>query len=336
MQEYIFPWQQAVWQQCQSMRSRMPHAVLLHGRPGVGKYQFARALSQSLLCATPNADGHACGACQSCHWFQENAHPDFRLLTPETDGESESDTEASKKKPKKKTNITISQVRDLSDFMHLSGHQAHGYRVILLHPAETLNLASANALLKMLEEPTENVIFILVAHQLHQLLPTILSRCQKIAMPIPDATTAADWLHAQGVTEVETWLAYYSNAPVLLADQQTQNKNLQEIWQSLAQGSQLDPATVAVQLVSTQVEPGLNALQKWLYDLVALKSGCEVRYHLAHVQALQRLAARVNLNSVFELQKKVTALKNLAFHPLNHALQTECLLFEYTKLFSVK
>lgn len=190
MQSNIFPWQQAVWQQFKGMRSRLPHALLLYGCTGIGKYQFARALSQSLLCATPTADGHACGACQSCHWFQENAHPDFRLLTPEIEGELDSDTETTKKKSKKKTNIAISQVRDLNDFMHLSGHQAHGYRVVLVHPAETLNLASANALLKMLEEPTENVIFILVAHQIHQLLPTILSRCQKIAMPMPDATTA--------------------------------------------------------------------------------------------------------------------------------------------------
>ncbi len=332
----IFPWQSEKWRQCQAMREHLPHAILLHGRTGNGKYQFARALGQSLLCLTPNVDGHACGICQSCHWFQEEAHPDFRLLTPETEGDSESDSETSKKKSKKKTNIAISQVRDLNDFMQLSSHQANGYRVILVHPAEALNLASANALLKMLEEPTERVIFILVAHQIHQLLPTILSRCQKIAMPMPDATEAADWLRAQGMTEVETWLAYFSNAPVLLAEQQAQKKNLQEIWQAFAQGALLDPANVAAQLVSAQVEAGLNALQKWLYDLIALKSGCEVRYHLAHVQALQRLAVRVNLNAVFELQKRVLALKNLAVHPLNHALQIECLLFEYTKLFSVK
>lgn len=336
MQNNIFPWQQAVWHQCKGMRSRLPHAVLLHGCTGIGKFQFARALSQSLLCATPTADGHACGACQSCHWFQENAHPDFRLLTPEIEGEFDSDTETTKKKAKKKTNIAISQVRDLNDFMHLTGHQAHGYRVILVHPAETLNLSSANALLKMLEEPTENVIFILVAHQIHQLLPTILSRCQKIAMPMPDTAKAVDWLHAQGVADAEVWLAYYANAPVLLAQQQTQKKNLQEIWHSLAQGAQLDPAGVAAQLFAAQVEFGLNTLQKWLYDLISLKSGCEVRYHLTHVQALQRLAARVNLNSVFEMQKKVMALKNLAFHPLNHALQIECLLLEYTKLFTAK
>lgn len=318
------------------MRHRLPHAVLLHGRAGIGKYQFARTLSQSLLCTTPSVDGHACGSCQSCHWFQEDAHPDFRLLTPETEGESDAETESSRKKTKKKTNISVAQIRELNDFMQLSGHQANGYRVIMVHPAETLNIASANALLKMLEEPTDKVIFILVAHQIHQLLPTILSRCQKIAMPMPDTQVALNWLNAQGMTESEAWLAYFSNAPVLLIDQQSQGKNLQEIWQSLAQGAQLDPANVAAQLTGSQVEAGVSALQKWLYDLISLKSGCEVRYHLAHIPALQRLAARVNLDGLFALQKKVQSLKILALHPLNHALQMECLLLDYTKLFTAK
>lgn len=319
-----------------AMCARLPHAILLQGRAGIGKYDFANALSQSLLCQSPQQDGHACGTCASCHWFSEETHPDFRLLTPEQEGEAEGEAESVKKKNKKKSNISIAQVRDLNDFIHLSSHKAQGYKVIVIHPAETLNIASANALLKMLEEPASNVVFILVAHQTHQLLPTILSRCHKIAMPAPDVSVAIDWLSHQGVSQAEEKLAYFSNAPVLLVAQLEQKTHFEEIWHALAQGSRLDPAQIASQLIGTQVEAGLSALQKWLYDLIALKSGCELRYHLAHAQALQQLASKVNLRSVFELQNKVSALKKMALHPLNHALQVECLLLEYTKLFVTK
>jgi DNA polymerase-3 subunit delta' len=332
----IYPWQFEKWQQCTTMRARLPHAILLHGRAGIGKFHFAQALSQSLLCQSPQQSGHACGACQSCHWFKEDAHPDFRLLTPEQEGDADGETESSKKKSKKKSNISVAQVRDLNDFIQLSSHQAQGYKIVLIHPAEALNISSANALLKMLEEPASNVIFILVAHQIHKLLPTILSRCHQIAMPAPDVESAANWLSQQGVTQTKEKLAYFANAPMTLLEQVTQKMPFDEICGALAQGPKLDTAQLASQLTATQVEAGLNSLQKWLYDLISIKSGCELRYHLAYAQALQALAGKVNLNGVFELQKKVSALKNLALHPLNHALQVECLLLEYTKLFSTK
>lgn len=332
----IYPWQVEKWQQCMAMRTRLPHAILLHGHAGIGKYQFAQAFIQSLLCQSPHADGKACGTCQNCHWFHEDAHPDFRLLTPEQEGDADTETESAKKKSKKKANISVSQIRELNDFVHLSSHKANGYKIVLIHPAETLNIASANALLKMLEEPAGNVIFVLIAHQTHKLLPTILSRCHKIAMPAPDVESASSWLNQQGVSEAQEKLAYFSNAPVLVMEQVAQKMPFDDICHGLAQAEKLDPTQLASQLTSTQVEAGLNALQKWLYDLIALKTGCELRYHLAYAQALRALANRVNLNGLFELQKKVAALKNLALHPLNHALQVECLLLEYAKLFSTK
>jgi DNA polymerase-3 subunit delta' len=336
MIEQLLPWHQEVWKQCMAMRERLPHAILLHGRIGTGKYLFARTLSKALLCLHPQQSGLACEACSSCHWFNEESHPDFRLLSPETETDADVDAEGGKKKSKVKSNIAISQVRELADFVHLSSHKANGCKMILVYPAETLNAASANALLKVLEEPSENVIFILVAHKTHQMLPTILSRCQRIAMPVPDESMAITWLENQGIANAQNKLAYFSNAPVLMAEQSTSDTTFEEIWQSLSLGQHIDATNLAAQLVAINVETGLAALQKWLYDLIAIKSGCELRYHLMHRKALQRLADSVNLNNVFALEKKVAALKNVAFHPLNHTLQIESLLFEYMKLFSSK
>ena len=331
----LYPWQNAVWQHLNQDPLRQPHALLLHGRVGIGKYDFARHFSQSLLCLNKSATAHACGECASCHWFKDDGHPDFRLLSPEQESEPEEEG-ASAKKTKKKTQISVAQIRELSSFLSLSSHRSGGVRVVLIQPAESLNVASANALLKMLEEPATGVIFILVAHQLQRLLPTIISRCQKVAMPIPSETQALAWLNAQNIPNAKQQLAYSDGSPIRVFVEQTQFAQLAEVWRQLALGATLQPATVSPMLQVNSVENGIMALQKWLYDLAAMRLAKQTRYHLAQVNTLQVLADKVNLSALFQLQKKLDALRQLALHPLNHELQMETLLVDYTKLFVTK
>ncbi|MDP3307113.1 DNA polymerase III subunit delta' [Methylotenera sp.] len=328
----IYPWQADVWRLVNQDDKRRAHALLLHGRAGIGKYDFARCLSQALLCAHKDDLGHACGKCSSCNWFNEESHPDFRLLSPEQEADTDEESSASKK-TKKKTQISVAQIRELSDFLSLSSHRSDGLRIILIHPAEALNLASANALLKMLEEPAEGVVFILVAHQLQRLLPTIISRCQKINMPMPSDMQALAWLNEQGVKNAKEQLAYLEGSPIKVFSEQLQFAQLTEIWRLLALGSKLQPHTAAPMLIASSVEIGVIALQKWIYDIVAIRFSQQLRYHVAHATALQALADKVNLASLFQLQKKVDNLRKLALHPLNHELQMESLLLEYTRIF---
>jgi DNA polymerase-3 subunit delta' len=215
----------------------------------------------------------------------------------------------------------------------MSSHRSDGARIVLIHPAEALNLASANALLKMLEEPADGVVFILVAHQLQRLLPTIISRCQKINMPTPTDTQALAWLAEQGVQNAKEQLAYLDGSPIKVFNEQLQFSQLNEIWRLLALGSKLQPHVAAPTLIASSVESGIIALQKWIYDIVAMRLSRQVRYHAMHATALQVLADKVNLSSLFQLQKKVEALRKLALHPLNHELQMESLLLEYTRIF---
>lgn len=327
----LYDWQQSTWQQVQQSRERLPHAMLFYGQSGIGKVAFAKTLSQALLCKSPNAEGHACQTCNSCHWFKDESHPDFRILSPE-EGSAE-DATTGKKKTKKKQNITIGQVRELSDFVNLTSHNEQGYRIILIQPAETLNIAAANALLKMLEEPANNAIFILVSHQLQRLLPTILSRCHKIAMPMPTIDESIHWLNAQGVEHAKAQLAYYANSPMRVKDEAGHFAALQECWKLLAKGKQLEPALTANKLITRSVDAGLITFQKWLYDIVALKNTGDIRYHHSELRTLQALAKNVNLSALFDLQKKIESLRKLATHPLNHELQLEVLLLEYTKIF---
>lgn len=328
----LYPWQSNVWQLLNQGDKRQAHALLLHGRAGIGKYDFARHLSQALLCANKTEQHFACGVCSSCNWFNEESHPDFRLLTPEQDAETDEEG-ASAKKNKKKTQISVAQIRDLSDFLSLSSHRSDGVRIVLIHPAEALNLASANALLKMLEEPAAGVIFILVAHQLQRLLPTIISRCQKINMPMPSETQALAWLGEQGVQNAKAQLAYLDGSPIKVFAEQMQFAQLTEIWRLLALGSKLQPHVSAPMLIANSVETGVLALQKWIYDIAAVKLTHQARYHATYASTLQVLADHVNLSRLFQLQKKVEALRKLVSHPLNHELQMENLLLEYTKIF---
>lgn len=332
----IYPWQAKIWQHLNQSGAdrdqRLPHALLLHGRVGIGKYAFARSFSQALLCLNKDADGKACGKCPSCNWFNDESHPDFRQLSPEQEVESEDEAPPTKK-TKKKTQISVAQIRDLSDFLNLSSHRSNGLRVVLIHPAESLNLASANALLKMLEEPASGVIFILIAHQLQRLLPTIISRCQKINMPIPSEREALAWLSEQGVHNAPQQLAYMEGSPIKVFEEQGHFKQLSEVWRALALGNKLEPHVVASLLTANSVEAGIIAIQKWLYDIVAVKLGHQTRYHLQHINALQALADKVNLSRLFDMQKKTNEQRKLATHPLNHELQMESLLLEYTKLF---
>ncbi|HQS43841.1 MAG: DNA polymerase III subunit delta' [Methylotenera sp. 24-45-7] len=330
----IYPWQNALWHSLTQSRSKLHHAFLMYGRAGVGKYDFALNFSQSLLCPNKNETGHACQQCASCHWFSDESHPDFRLITPEQNDSADEDV-SSAKKTKKKTQISVAQIRELSDFLSLSSHQSSGLRIVLIHPAEALNLAAANALLKMLEEPAPDVVFILIAHQLQRLLPTVLSRCQKIKMPIPDQTQALGWLNANGVSNAAQQLAYMEGSPIKVFNEQADFAHLTQIWGQLALGQKLDPQFVAPLVIAHSVEMGVIAIQKWIYDILAVKLSQQVRYHLQHANALQALAEKVNLGKLFDFQKKTNELRKLATHPLNHELQMESLLVDYTKLFRV-
>lgn len=328
----IYPWQESLWQSLHQARHKQHHALLMHGRSGIGKYDFALSFSKVLLCHNAIASGIACNKCPSCHWFDDEAHPDFRLVSPEQETAADDDAPASKK-IKKKTQISVAQIRELSDFLGLSSHQTSGSRVVLIHPAEALNQASANALLKMLEEPSPGVIFILVTHHLQRLLPTIISRCCKVTMPVPDRTQSLAWLHKQGVQHAEQQLAYLEGSPIQVLSEQAQFAGLAEIWKQLALGRKMEPQAAAPAVISSSVETGIIAIQKWLYDIAAVKFGLQARYHSQHVRALQALADKVNLGRLFDLQKKTNELRKLATHPLNHELQMENLLLEYIRIF---
>lgn len=325
----LYPWQSAPWSRLSELSARLPHAVLLHGPAGTGKETIVASWVRAILCQAVRQDGHACGECMSCKWMAQEHHPDFRLLEPETE-ESES---SGKRSPRKKQ-ISVQQIRELSDFLELSSHRNGGLRIALIMPAESLNMASANALLKMLEEPPSNMIFILVADHPQKLLPTILSRCQKIELPLPKEEEALAWLTQQNLVEKEAMLAYVGGAPLsALSSDQPAFANITYLAKELSKGAQADGFAIAEMLHGYGMPVAVTMLQKWVYDLVSSRLINDVRYHINFTSTLQSLAKSVDFSRLMEFQKKLNESKKSAFHPLNNELQLEHLLLHYRQLF---
>ena len=327
----MYRWQKLQWQNIMQRKAALPHALLLRGRAGIGKHDFALDLSHALLCSNSNKEA-ACGACPSCLWLKEGTHPDFRLIAPENEEESqEENSVAPKKKTAKKSQISVAQIRQLFDYLSLSSHQVGAKRIILISPAETLNAASANALLKMLEEPPANTLFLLVSSQPQRLLPTIISRCQALDMVIPSKAEAIEWLEAQGLQNAEAALDYAGGAPIL-ALQASLETNL-SLTKQLARGARLDPFACAPLFLSLGMERALETLQKWAFDLLSGKLTQQFRYHAGQANALQALCKSVNLSLLMRYQQTLVEAKKTANHPLSNEMQLENMLLQYTQIF---
>ncbi len=327
-----YPWQHEVAQRLGRLRERHPHALLLQGRRGIGKLDFAMAYARFLLCERPQADSNACGGCASCNWFALGNHPDFRLLEPEEAADTGEEGGATAKGAKKSAQITVDQVRLLADFLPVSSHRG-GLRIALLHPAEALNASSANALLKMLEEPPAGVVFLLVTHQPQRLLPTIRSRCSRLDMPVPSFDLAETWLRQQGVADAGERLAYCGGSPLpALAAAEDDRQWRARLLALLAQGGGMDPHAAAAACVRGGLPATVEALQKWTCDLLTLRQGAPARYHPGQSASLQALAERVDLGQLLDFQRALTEARRTAQHPLNQELQIESLMLQYTQL----
>lgn len=218
----FLPWQRETASGWLAQRDRFAHAWLIHGMPGIGKLEFARAAAASLLCESP-VQQFACGHCAACTWVASGNHPDLRRVRPEAiavqegaasgDGMDEGAGEggAAKRAPSKE--IRIDQIRALESWFNTATHRG-GWRVALVYPAQALNVISANALLKVLEEPPPNTVFLLVVDAPDRLLPTLVSRCRRLPLPAPGPEPSLRWLREQGVSTPEDWLAAAGGAPL--------------------------------------------------------------------------------------------------------------------------
>ena len=331
----IYPWQENVWRQLVSQSTEQLTALLLKGQRGTGKFDFARALSQYLLCEDRVSSLASCGKCQGCLWFASGSHPDFRLLQPavyrELEDERDIDERTRDAEKKEGSRIEIEQIRELDDFINLTSHR-NGYKVILIHPAETMNLHAANSLLKTLEEPPYKSLFILVSHRPQRLLPTIVSRCRSIAMPVPDREAAIKWLAQHNIGEQDIALAQAGYAPLAALENGKEEKQEQrrEFLQQLA-SAELNPLSLAENARQYSLSDIINWLQKWTCDLTYCKFSGKVHYHLDFAEKLQRLSVGASAVGLMDYYRELLAAQRAVQHPLNARLVLDQLALSYCR-----
>lgn len=220
-QRTIHPWNQTLWQQLTLEPERSNHALLFHGNKGLGKFNLASALAHFVL-----TDNHS----QSESLFNAGSHPDLHIVMPEgliaEIGEAAQSQhglmatyaaryiEPHSGKPRKA--ITIDQIRKLSAALTTHPHITE-HRMILIVAAETMNRNAANALLKSLEEPPANTLFVIVCDEISVLPKTVRSRCSLINFHAPDYDSALAWLQQQNALpadECATYLSVADNHPL--------------------------------------------------------------------------------------------------------------------------
>lgn len=317
------------WNSLTGSEVRLPHALLFAGPPGVGKRDLADALAMRLLCENPRkAFETACGTCPSCIMMANGQHPDYRLLQPDAAAEGEEEgatTEGEKKKASKQ--IRIQQIREVEDFFHIGGHRG-GARVCVIDPAEAMNAITANALLKILEEPSASFYFIMISHRWRRLLPTLLSRSRRIMFGRPSGEQSKRWLGDRKLSEQAKWLPFFGHAPleVVAAAQSGRLKALDSLVTDLLRPA--DPLAQAARwetLVKADgalaMEEIVTTVQKWLFDLGQCAVGAQPRYF--QQPALPVLARKISLPALMQAQQQVGQLRAWSNHPLNARLFLE-------------
>jgi len=366
----VAPWLQALWESVDL--ANCPNAILLHGQSGIGKFAFGLELAKSLLCESADRSSRPCNQCEACHWFNTGNHPDFIALVPEThrkllphaDYESDespkksksvrddSDGEASEKKEKK--NISIEETRSAIESLSIGSHRG-GNRVILIYPLEMLRSDSANTLLKSLEEPPENTIFILLADRLDRVLPTIRSRCRLLAAPRPEREQGLAWLRSElpkikglkiNEGDVETIYDEQGGAPYSVLESLIARNNQDEkdvltisiqasryLLQSMTQGVRINWLDTAEKTHKAQYGYLLAAMQRWTSDLQAVAQGGNPRYYPKHFSTLKGLSQTAKTTKLHQFWKSLVQARRHENHPLANRVQLEALLSQYQQVF---
>lgn len=314
------------------------HAVLLHGPQGVGQFEFAVALARSWLCeAQPAGAPHqaACGQCPSCRLIEAGSHPDLMVILPEAlqvalgwqasgadeAGDKGSDKAEGKSK-KLSQEIKVDAIRAVVQFSQHTASRGRA-KVVLIHPAERMNLIAANTLLKTLEEPPGQVRFVLSGATLDQLLPTIRSRCQAWRLPMPDAMQAAQWLQqqAEGMTrdDAQVLLAAAGGQPLTARDRQQLGLDAR-YWPQLPQALMQGAATALNQWPLPLV---VETLQKLCHDLACAAQGAAPRYFPA-----ESLPTPPDVGLLTTWSQELGKVARHAEHPWNQNLKIETLLLQ--------
>lgn len=294
------PWFMPTWQRllfCKD-KKRVPSAILLYGARESGKLTFAKQFAELILCQG-NSETQSCGNCRSCQLFKSGNHPDFSFIQPED----------------KSTTIKIEQIRHLVNVLNHTS-MLNGYQVVIISPAEAMNKAAANALLKTLEEPQGKVIILLLAEKISFVPATIRSRCQCTRMPSPSKSQAATWLQAHlNPDEANIYLSLCDFIPVkaLGFAQQKQLQSRDQLLLFLQQVQQLsqDPIKIAAECSDFSLTDLIHFLTTFVMDMIRIQFNASIE-HLNNPDKFDELSQLSQGRTIEQLFKFLDTLLETA------------------------
>jgi DNA polymerase-3 subunit delta' len=279
----LLPWLVAPLERAAAQRA---HALLIHGPEGVGQFELALALARTWLCEAESGP-RPCGTCAGCRLQACGLHPDLRVLVPaalrdalgatapaadeEGAGDDGGGGKATKAKPSR--DIRVDEVRQAIDWTRTTASRGRG-KVLVLHPAQAMNAVAANALLKTLEEPPPGVRLLLSCADPDALLPTIRSRCQRVALALPPRDAALAWLQAQGVGGADVLLDAAGGRPQQVLALRADGFDA-ERWRQVPIAVARGDASV---FAGCGVARVIDVLQKLAHDLLVVGTGAAPRF----------------------------------------------------------
>lgn len=278
---------------------RMPHAILLVGPVGMGKWAFASNLIEALSCKYPQKGGYGCGLCSGCRLQRAGSHPDNMTLFPREG----------------KQTISVDQIRRIQSHLALKARQSV-FKTVTVFPAEQMTLNAANGLLKILEEPPGKTVLVLITTAFLRLPITIRSRCQRFFFTLPKSQEARIWLQQHLSSSIDldpiTLLTLSGGGPLRALEYVEQNflslrKHFIDKLFSLAQG-ELDLFEVVKSCLKNDLEEPLYWISTLVGDMIRLRSGVSKQFLVNRdvANSLQLLAQRTSLEMLFALLKKVS------------------------------
>ena len=310
---------------------RLRHAYLFVGTAQLGKSTLARSFAQSLLCKEA-VDGRACANCRACRLMQSGSHPDFMLLPP-TDREGQPDRENGLHRAEQAADIVRQAML----------HPMEGrYKVFLIQDAHRAHVSFANKLLKTLEEPPPHVVLCLTALDRSALLPTIVSRCQVLALRPLGAQAMEDALQARWGASAQqaALLARLANGCLGWAvEQLDQAEPLAERGERLAELQELSRSSRVARLAfaqkltaarnQTRLFTLLGLWTSWWRDVMLAQSGCLEQ--CANIDLLDTLADAAGAFRPVDVQaylRTLSRIEGYLRHTVNTGLALDVLLLQ--------
>ncbi|MCM1292716.1 MAG: DNA polymerase III subunit delta [Bacteroides sp.] len=273
---------------------RIPHALLLEGPEGIGKLSLARAFAQYIHCENRTPDGEPCGHCQPCILHQSMNHIDCTYVYPvmKLDGMSSAPVSSDFRDQwldylddrkymdfqrwtsmfGKKSGQPVTYVTESSALIHQLAFTSHisRYKTVVWWLPEKMNIEAANKLLKLIEEPYDDTVFIMVSDSPRDILPTIYSRVQRISLKrLPDEIVENHLAKHHNLSKEDAKaMAHLANGNITRAEAEvSQSKESQEYFD------------LFVRLMRLAYQRNVQALREWSEELNALGRDRMVRFY---------------------------------------------------------